>query len=188
MKQKLKTNQLTIISAVVSFLIVLILAGCIFVSKSADQSIVTINIAQAKRTKKAMQYQLNIPSIKLKVPIYYGANKYNLARGIGQTNNVKPWQKGNIVLAGHNWIYGRKAFTALKHVKLHDDVILRKRTTKYTYKVLKRKIVNINDGRKYLKASSKRNLLTMYTCLDDDNDQYRLLLQCELICTTKNYQ
>ena len=70
MKQTLKTNQLTIISAIASFLIVIILAGCIFVSKDVDQSVVTINIAQAKRTKKAAQYQLFIPSIKLRVPIY----------------------------------------------------------------------------------------------------------------------
>lgn len=188
MKQTLKTNQLTIISAIASFLIVIILAGCIFISKGVDQSVVTINIAQAKRTNKTVQYQLFIPSIKLRVPIYYGANKRNLAKGIGQTNDVKPWQKGNIVLAGHNWLYGHKAFTALKHVKLHDDVVLRKGQKEYTYKILKRKIVNINDGRKYLRASNKKHLLTMYTCLDNNNDQYRLLLQCELIYTTKDYQ
>lgn len=188
MKQTLKTNQLTIISAIASFLIVIILAGCIFVSKGVDQSVVTINIAQAKRTKKATKYQLFIPSIKLRVPIYYGANKRNLDKGIGQTNNVKPWQKGNIVLAGHNWLYGHKAFTALKHVKLHDDVVLRKGQTKYTYKIIERKIVNINNGRKYLRASNKKHLLTMYTCLDNNNDQYRLLLQCKLIYTTKGYQ
>lgn len=175
------------ISAVISCLIVIGTVPC-FMRDNNTQPI-TVNIVKAKPEVKTKperaktDYRLIIPTIHLNETIYQGINKQTLQKGIGQANNMQLNKTGNIVLAGHNWIYGKADFTKLKNIELNDIAIIKQDNHKYYYQAYLRKIVQATkkNANYYLRSNSKTHILTMYTCLDNNDSDYRLIVQFKQI-------
>ena len=85
---------------------------------------------------------LEIPSIRLRVPLIDGADPASLNRGVGRiTGTARPGENGNIGIAGHRDSF----FKGLKNVKPGDKVLLKTATGDDTYVVSRFQIVSPQD-------------------------------------------
>lgn len=90
--------------------------------------------------------ELNIPKLNLDQTIVQGTDWEALKLGIGQLlNGVNPSAPaGNLVLAGHNDIYG-EPFRYLDALAVGDEFFIRTQTQVFTYRVSEALIVDPND-------------------------------------------
>lgn len=90
--------------------------------------------------------ELNIPKLNLDQTIVQGTDLEALRLGIGQLlNGVNPGDAaGNLVLAGHNDVYG-EPFRYLDTLAVGDEFFIRTQTKVFTYRVSETKIVSPND-------------------------------------------
>jgi sortase A len=85
---------------------------------------------------------LEIPSLKLTVPIFAGTSELVLNRGIGWIEGTAlPGENGNVGLAGHRDGY----FRVLKDIKLGDVIAVKSVGTTLHYRVTGLKIVEPTD-------------------------------------------
>jgi sortase A len=80
--------------------------------------------------------EIQIPKINVKQSIVPGMDWEALKLGVGQMlNNVNPGdEQGNLVLSGHNDIYG-EVFRDLDQLEVGDEFTVRTRSQVYTYRV-----------------------------------------------------
>lgn len=80
--------------------------------------------------------EIQIPKINVKQSIVPGMDWEALKLGVGQMlNNVNPGdEQGNLVLSGHNDIYG-EVFRHLDELEVGDEFTIRTQTQVYTYRV-----------------------------------------------------
>lgn len=133
---------------------------------------------------------LEIPSIKVKLPIYDRANNLTLSLGVGKDYYLdSQFGKGNVVLAGHNMERSGVLLSDLYKVKNGQEIILHGPDKKdYKYKIVSKKIqpaqVRIINGSPvagsayYLPKDNEKPIVTVYDCADHGND--RLVVQGEL--------
>lgn len=115
------------------------------------------------------------------MPVYQKSTKYNLAKGAVQANpNFYPGIQNNYVIYAHNLVYSNKLFTNLKNIKLNDVIILTSRHKQYIYHVIFAKNVKIKQQSKLL-ARSKTPIVTLYTCLDNNDQTQRFIVRAKLI-------
>lgn len=90
--------------------------------------------------------ELSIPKLNLDQTVVQGADWEALKLGIGQVlNGVNPGdQEGNLVLSGHNDIYG-EYFRYLDQMEVGDQFFVRTQTQVHTYQVTGFKIVDPTD-------------------------------------------
>ncbi len=110
----------------------------------ADQIYIPIS-ARPKATSETA-VQINIPQINVNHPIVPGVDWEALKLGVGMVlNGVNPDNKqGNLVLSGHNDIYGQ-VFRDLDKLKVGDQFTVRTQTQEFTYAVTSFKIVEPTD-------------------------------------------
>jgi sortase A len=102
---------------------------------------------------------LDIPKLRLRVPVFDGTDDLTLNRGVGRIlGTAKPDQIGNIGIAGHRDGF----FRGLKDVALGDTIDLESSNAKRTYVVDQIKIVTPDDV-SVLKSTSTPSL-TLVTC------------------------
>lgn len=131
--------------------------------------------------------RLVIPSIGVNAEVIEGANIWVIAKNQGvwhETRGTNPTKPGNIVLAGHRWLYTTTNggyFYNLPEVKIDDKIyyIWEKRT--YEYQVYNRKTVqptqiDIRDS-----DPSVPNKLTLYTCYPLGSTAKRFVIEAKLI-------
>lgn len=89
---------------------------------------------------------LSIPTLNVDQTIVQGVDLEALKLGIGQVlNGTQPGDpQGNIVLAGHNDIYG-EYFRYLDKLAVGDEFFVRTETQVYSYRVTGTQIVSPND-------------------------------------------
>ena len=87
--------------------------------------------------------EIAIPKLGVQQTIVQGMDWEALKLGVGQMlNNVKPGdEQGNMVLSGHNDIYG-EVFRDLDQLEVGDEFTVRTRTKVYTYRVTSSNIVD----------------------------------------------
>jgi sortase A len=79
--------------------------------------------------------RVQIPSIRVDAPVVQGDSWDQLKKGVGQQiGSPNPGTKGNIVLSGHNDVYG-EVFRYLDQLQPGDRVILFSNQRQYTYVV-----------------------------------------------------
>ncbi len=89
--------------------------------------------------------RIQIPAIGVDAPIVLGDGWEQLKKGVGQhIGSANPGEKNNIVLTGHNDIFG-EIFRELDRLKSGDQVILFTSQHSYTYLVSGSKIVGPNE-------------------------------------------
>lgn len=110
----------------------------------ADQIYVPISARPQATSETAVQ--INIPQINVNHVIVPGVDWEALKLGVGMLmNGVNPGNKqGNLVLSGHNDIYG-EVFKNLDQLKVGDRFTVRTQTQEYTYAVTGSKVVEPTD-------------------------------------------
>lgn len=110
----------------------------------ADQIYVPISSRPPATSETAVQ--INIPQINVNHVIVPGVDWEALKLGVGMVlNGVNPGNKqGNLVLSGHNDIYG-EVFRDLDKLKVGDQFTVRTQTQEFTYAVTSFKVVEPTD-------------------------------------------
>lgn len=106
----------------------------------ADQIYVPISARPQATSETAVQ--INIPQINVNHTIVPGVDWEAMKLGVGMLlNGVNPGDpRGNLVLSGHNDIYG-EVFRDLDQLKVGDQFTIRTQTQEYTYRVTGSKVV-----------------------------------------------
>lgn len=133
----------------------------------------TTAIINLQRQKPVSQ-TLTIPAIKLKVPIKTQLTPQNMKTAVCQEHATDyPGMPGNLVLAGHNY-NNQHLFSNLDQVKTGQKIII---NDYYVYQIDTIKAI-------YAKHEFKRGQqarITLYTCLKENNPDYRLVIQGHLL-------
>lgn len=89
--------------------------------------------------------RLEIPALSGNYPIVLGDDWEQLKKGIGQyAGSGQPGRPGNVVLSGHNDIYG-EPFRYLDRLKPGDEIIVSTERQEYTYQVREIRVVEPTD-------------------------------------------
>ncbi|HLB45412.1 MAG TPA: sortase [Anaerolineales bacterium] len=79
--------------------------------------------------------RISIPALGVDAPVVHGVEPASLRRGVGHYDvSANPGERGNLVLAGHNDIYG-EVFRDLADLKPGDEVTVYTASSRYRYVV-----------------------------------------------------
>jgi len=119
-----------------------------------------------------------IPAINVDWPIVPGDSWDELKQGIGhRAGSANPGERGNLILSGHNDVYG-EPFRDLEKLDAGKDVFVYAGTTSFRY-VVKAKRVLIPTDLSVL-APSRNPIVTLITCVPYRVDTHRLVVIGEL--------
>lgn len=178
----------TIHSIIVAFIYVIIIISIIYFlfANSISRAISLIDLVSVKTTERFLkdvkidlstkdlesypeygtQYaKIEIPSLGIDLPLYYGSKLSILRNGIGQaTSAYFPGEGGSIICMGHNTASMLKK---LPKIKNGDKIIITATYGTYTYEVYNTKIV---DEKALDEAPVQRDkeILMLYTCYPVD--------------------
>jgi sortase A len=142
----------------------------------ADQISIPISARPPATSETAVQ--ISIPQINVRHTIVPGADWEALKLGVGMVlNGVNPGDKqGNLVLSGHNDIYG-EVFRDLDQLKVGDQFTVRTQTQEFTYAVTSFKIVEPTDVSVMNNQGS--SMVTLISCYPYkvDNKRYVVFAQ-----------
>lgn len=157
-------------------------SGSIYLgTKYLPQNNAKVTLVHIKAHKINQSIRIKIPRIKIALSVYQKSTKYNLAKGAIQANpHFYPGIQNNYVIYAHNLVYSNKLFTNLKNIKLNDIIILTSQHKQYIYHVTFAKNVKIKQQSKLL-ARSKTPIVTLYTCLDNNDQAQRFIVRDKLI-------
>ena len=127
---------------------------------------------------------LSIPRLELRMPIYLGATKENMASGaavMGQTSLPIGGDNTNCVLAGHRGWNGAAYFLYVDRLIPGDTVTVTNLWETLNYTVSEIKVISPNDV-DAIHIQSNRDLLTLLTCHPPaSGGKQRYLVFCERI-------
>jgi len=116
--------------------------------------------------------------INVDAPIVQGDGWEQLKKGIGQhAGTPNPGENGNIVLSGHNDIFG-EIFRDLDRLEPGDAVILFTSRRTYTYTIQQTRIVE--PGQVEVMAPSREPTLTLISCYPYMVDKQRIAVTAML--------
>lgn len=125
---------------------------------------------------------LSIPKLELRMPIYLGATKENMAKGaavMGQTSIPLGGENTNCVLAGHRGWNGAAYFLYIDKLEPGDTLTVTNLWENLTYTVTETKIISPNDV-EAIHIQPGRELLTLLTCHPPaSGGKQRYLVFCE---------
>jgi sortase A len=106
--------------------------------------------------------RIRIPALDVDAPVVEGDGWEQLKKGVGHhIGSANPGQRGNMVLSGHNDIYG-EVFRDLNRLAPGDKIIVYARDKAYIYIVTEKHIVEPTDVQ-WL-APTKRPAVTLVSC------------------------
>ncbi|MCS7285892.1 MAG: sortase [Anaerolineae bacterium] len=119
-----------------------------------------------------------IPKIGVDAPVVEGDGWEELKRGVGHhIGSANPGERGNMVLSGHNDIFG-EVFRDLHKLDLGDEIIVYAGEVPYRYIVKAKKIVEPTDVS--VMAPTTTPIVTLITCYPYRIDTHRLIIVGEL--------
>ncbi len=125
---------------------------------------------------------ISAPSIGMRLPVYLGANDYNMNFGAAHLcNTLLPISGGdsNAAISAHTGYIGRIFFDNIKHLEYGDEISVRNYFETLDYRVIDKKIVDEHDSRD-LYIESGKQLLTLITCISNDSGGFdRYIVICE---------
>lgn len=111
---------------------------------------------------------IDIPKLKLKVPLYQGATVENLRRGAGHISGTS-LPTGEVgshsVLAGHNRFRNKKVFTNIHKLKIGDDFKVESLGKTLEYKIVDMIVIEPYET-DYLMPEEGKDKVTLLTCSD----------------------
>lgn len=121
---------------------------------------------------------IRIEAIGVNAPIVQGDDWEALKRGVGQhIGTANPGQNGNLVLTGHDDIYG-EVFKDLDQLEPGDEVTVFTATQTYTYIVTETQIVEPTDV--HVMEPTPHVTLTLISCYPYRVDTQRIVVSAEL--------
>ena len=121
---------------------------------------------------------IRIETIGVNAPIVQGDGWEELRRGVGQhIGSANPGRPGNLVLTGHNDIYG-EVFRDLDKLEEGDEVIIYSANNSYTYVVTETQIVAPTDIE--VMEPTPEATLTLISCYPYRIDNQRIVVFAEL--------
>jgi sortase A len=122
--------------------------------------------------------RIEIPSLNADYPIVQGDGWEELKKGIGQyVNSGQPGRPGNVVLSGHNDIYG-EPFRYLDRLSPGDEVIVSTEQQAYTYVVREVRVVEPTEV--WVMAPTTHAQLTLISCYPYRVNTRRIVVFAEL--------
>jgi sortase A len=122
--------------------------------------------------------RISIPSIDVDVPVVEGDGWEELKMGAGhRIGSANPGERGNIVISGHNDVYG-EIFRPLEDVNIGDEVVVYAGDTPYRYVVVAKMVVEPTEVS--LLETTPNATLTLITCHPYMIDTHRLVVIAEL--------
>ncbi len=119
-----------------------------------------------------------IPGINVDWPVVEGDSWEELKQGIGhRVGSANPGERGNLVLSGHDDVYG-EPFRDLEKLDVGKDILVYAGGTSFRYIIKAKRIVAPNELS--VLASSKNPIVTLITCTPYRVDTNRLILIGEL--------
>lgn len=107
---------------------------------------------------------INIPTIKVNLPLFYDATESNLWKGAALTRGTSfPWEKGNTSIASHRGRTYGYLFNRLHELKKGDLIVLDFLGRKYEYEVYEILTVSPEDTW-ILENIENKTTVTLITC------------------------
>jgi sortase A len=123
--------------------------------------------------------RVEIPVIKVDSLVVLGDDWEALKKGVGHhVGSANPGQRGNLVLSGHNDIYG-EVFRQLEKLKTGDEVYVYTRSQKFTYVVKSKRVVEPTEVS--VMAQTTEPTLTLITCYPYLVDTHRMIVFAQLV-------
>ncbi|MEX6644235.1 class C sortase [Clostridium perfringens] len=124
---------------------------------------------------------IEIPSINIKLPIYYGTSVDILKKGVGVLEGTSlpvGWENTHSVLSAHTGLANQKLFTDIDKLKDGDVFYLHILKKDLAYKVNQIKVIH-PDEIDELKISDDKDYVTLLTCYPYGINTERLLVRGE---------
>lgn len=123
---------------------------------------------------------IEIAKMNINMPIYLGATKENMSKGIvnlGNTSLPIGGKNSNCVLAGHRGYRGAPFFRDIEDLQIGDEVIIRNYWDELKYKVSQIKVIYPSDSDQVLIQADK-DMVTLITCHPYRNNYQRYVVYC----------
>ena len=127
----------------------------------------------------SMMGSIEIPDIKVKLPIYHGTGEYTLGKGVGhmEGTSLPIGGKGtHSFLTTHTGLPTAKLFTDLDKLMVSDVFHIRIMGEKLTYQVEEIRVVPAEETFSFAPSKNK-DLVTLVTCTPYGINSHRLLVQ-----------
>ena len=126
---------------------------------------------------------ITIPAIDIKLPIYNGASKENMAKGaayLAHTSLPVGGENTNCVIAAHTRYKSIYMFKRITELNVGDKIYITNFWETIVYQVVETKVIDPNDSQNiYIKAN--RSLITLSTCHPYPDNYQRYLVYAELV-------
>ena len=121
---------------------------------------------------------IRIRAIDVNAPIVQGENWEALKRGVGQhIGTAGPGENGNMVLAGHNDIFG-EVFRHLDQLQVGDEIVINSAEQTFTYVIHNTLVVSPTFVE--VMAQTPDSSLTLISCYPYLVDSQRIIIQARL--------
>lgn len=123
--------------------------------------------------------RIRIPAIEVDAPVVYGDDWEALKAGVGMNvSSAAAGQKGNIILSGHNDIFG-EVFRNLDQLQPGDEIIVLTEKKAYTYSVQDQTVVMPNQVE--VMAQTTDATVTLISCYPYLVDDKRIVITGKLL-------
>lgn len=126
---------------------------------------------------------ISAPSISMDLPIYLGANQYNMNFGavhLSYSSMPIGGKSTNSVFAAHRGYIGKIFFDNIVFLNIGDDVYVTNPWGKRHYKVIETEVISPYDINKcYIREG--KDLITLLTCHPYGSNEYRYMVVCEFV-------
>lgn len=126
---------------------------------------------------------ITIPAIDIKLPIYNGASKENMAKGaayLAHTSLPVGGENTNCVIAAHTRYKSIYMFKRITELNVGDKIYITNFWETLVYQVVETKVIDPNDSQNiYIKEN--RSLITLSTCHPYPDNYQRYLVYAELV-------
>lgn len=126
---------------------------------------------------------IEIPKIKVNVPIYLGANKKNLNKGavhLTETSYPIGGENTNTVIAAHRSDYKKRLFRKIDKLKIGDIAYIINFHDKLKYKVIDYKVIEPSNL-EYLYIEEGKDLLVLISCHPYPTNKQRYIVILERV-------
>lgn len=123
---------------------------------------------------------ISIPKMSLEMPIYLGASKENMAKGIVNLANTSlpiGGKNTNCVLAGHRGYQGAPFFREIEDLEIGDKVIIQNFWEQLEYNVFQIKVIYPSESNQILIQDNK-DMVTLITCHPYRHNYQRYVVYC----------
>ncbi len=139
----------------------------------------TATTVQVSAQRAAVATRIVIPKLNVDAPIIAGVTWEDLKKGVGHLpGSAQPGERGNLYLAAHNDIFG-EIFRYLDKLEPGDRYDIYAGTTKYTYEVREKRIIDPTDVEVMLPTTGP--VATLQSCYPYLIDTNRIIVVGDLV-------